>query len=161
MTRGTGKNSIVLILIAGFLMTGSAFAHGDKATDKGEYFSGLDSAAATVVKDFHQALQIGDVVTVRKVLADEVVIFENGGVERSLNEYAAHHMKSDMEFLREAQVTDLEFQVRVVGNIAMSLYRSKVQGRFREQDLDIQTMETLVLMKQDEQWKIVHVHWSN
>ena len=53
----------------------------------------------TVVLDrFRTALTEGDTEVVKDVLSDDVFIFEGGGVERSLAEYSAHHLKSDIKF---------------------------------------------------------------
>lgn len=126
-----------------------------------EYFSGLDSEAARVVSDFHRALQSGDESTVRLLLASNVVIFEAGSVERSAHEYTDHHMRADMDFLKEMRSTKLEHHVKVNGDTALSISRSKLQGRYKDKDIDIESMETLLLMKLQGKWQIVHIHWSS
>jgi hypothetical protein len=36
-----------------------------------------------------------------------------------------------------------------------------MQGAFKGKEIDIKSMETMVLKKVSEQWKIIHIHWSN
>ena len=124
-------------------------------------FSGLNNEAAKTVIAFHSALNSGDEQKTRILLDDAVIIFEGGGIERSAEQYANHHMKSDIAFLSNMQVTLLEHQVQGDSDMAVSMARSKIQGKYKDKDMDIETMETIVLEKQAGTWKIVHIHWSN
>ncbi|MEW6983109.1 DUF4440 domain-containing protein [Colwelliaceae bacterium 6471] len=145
-----------------FLMTFSltANAHGDKEKDKG-LFKGIDTPAAKVVLAFHQALETGNKELARAQLADDVTIYEGGGVERSADEYAHHHMLSDMKYLAAVKSKTLEHQVTVLDNTAISASRSHTKGIYKGKERDYQGMETMVLEKQSGEWKIKHIHWSH
>jgi ketosteroid isomerase-like protein len=162
------KNRPVTILLTGLILlisTGHSnltFAHGDEthAIEKSE-FVGIDSAAGNVVKQFHAALQMGNEAIVRQSLAANVQIFEGGKVERSLTDYANHHMLADMAYLKGLTITPKEHQVTITDDIAISTSISHAQGEYKGKSIDSMTMETLVLIKQaDGNWKITHVHWS-
>ncbi len=154
--------SIITFSLLNFFQTNIAYAHGEHKDRKNpKYFSGLNSESAEVVRKFHQALKGADVDTVRKILADDVIIFEGGGVERSLDEYAEHHMQADFAFTKEMQITLLEHHVKENANTAISMSRSHMKGRYKDKEIDGKSMETLLLRKTAEQWKIIHIHWSN
>ena len=136
-------------------------AHEIKNQESNELMKGLDSQAAKTVMAFHKAINSGNGKQAREYLDDAIVIFEGGGVERSADQYASHHMLSDMSFLKELDITTLEHQVKVDGNMAVSMSRSHMQGAFKGKEIDIKSMETMVLKKVSEQWKIIHIHWSN
>lgn len=123
--------------------------------------TGLDSEAATTVAEFHEALETGNAQKAVSLLAEDVLIFEGGGVERSAELYANHHMKSDMKFLQKMRITLLEHQVTEAGDMAVSMSRSRLQGNLNGKPLDLETMETLVLRRQDGGWRISRIHWSN
>ncbi len=124
-------------------------------------FTGQDTEAAGAVAAFRRALESGDAELARSMLADDVLIFEGGGVERSADQYASHHMRSDMKFLGQMTITPLEHQVSQVGDMAVSMGRSRLRGKMNGKTMDIETMETLVLHKDDSGWKINQIHWSN
>ena len=124
-------------------------------------FSGLDSEAGKLVTEFHDALETGNATRVRELLADNILIFEGGGVERSADQYASHHMLSDMAFLKSIDIKVLEQQVKVKGDSAVAMSRSKMQGTYKKNKIDLESMETMVLHKDNGTWKIVHLHWSN
>lgn len=143
-------------------------AHHDHAT-------GTDSEVGDTVRAFHTALNSGDTVKVRALLDDAVWVFERGRVERSADEYAAQHMKADMVFLQHMKITTLEHQIQVVGNVALSMSRKKIQGDYEGEAIDIDSMETMMLVKdtvagassplpmplaETNHWRIVHIHWS-
>jgi len=162
------KNRPVTILLTGLILlisTGHSnltFAHGDEThpVEKTE-FVGVDSAAGQIVRQFHHALQTGNEAIVRQSLAANVQIYEGGKVERSLTDYASHHMHADMAYLKGLTITPTEHQITITGDIAISTAISHAQGEYKGKSIDSITMETLVLTKQaDGSWKITHVHWS-
>lgn len=162
------NNSPLTILITTGILLMSAgqsslsFAHGDETHPiEQKAFIGVDSAAGNVVKQFHAALQMGNEAIVRQSLAVNVQIYEGGKVERSLTDYANHHMLADMAYLRGLTITPKEHQITITGDIAISTSISHAQGEYKGKSIDLMTMETLVLIKQaDGHWKITHVHWS-
>ena len=125
--------------------------------------------AAVVPKDgptsaiinFHAALKSGDEQTVMATLAPEVLIFESGGAERSRAEYASHHMNSDMAFLNQMERDVIEQETSLIGNSAWIVTESRLHGRHKEKDFDLVSIETAVLKRGVNGWKIVHLHWSS
>lgn len=159
------KNKLPMMIacIAGVFWGSVSTAQNEKhrAVDKHEMFVGADTLAGEVVTQFHQALKAGDKTTARKLLADDVLIFEGGGVERSADEYAHHHMLSDMKYVAAMNSESLEHNVKIMGNTAVSMSRSKTTGTYKEKERNYESMETMVLEKQNGEWKIVRIHWSN
>ena len=139
----------------------SALAHGNEKPATPALFVGESTAAAQTVTAFHQALRAGDAKAVRAMLADDVLIVEGNGVERSADEYASHHMLADMKFMAAVQVEALEHQTKVLGKVAYSVSRSQLTGDYKGKPVDVISKETLVLVDNGDGWKIVHVHWSH
>lgn len=150
-------NTLLVILMT---VSFGVAAHGDEDKGKG-LFKGLDTPAAKAVVTFIKALQTSDVKLARAQLADDMTIYEGGKVERSADEYAHHHMLSDMKFLSAIKSKTLEHQVTVFGNSAVSTSRSYMTGTYKDKELDFQSMATMVLEKKNNEWKIKHIHWSN
>ena len=114
-----------------------------------------------VVDAFGDALAAGDAAAVRALLAADVLIYESGGAERSLEEYASHHMSADMAFVgvMERQLTDR--RVFAAGDFAVVTSMGRSRGTFREREMDLLGTETMVLEKHDGNWLIRHIHWSS
>jgi len=153
--------SKVLTALVLVLLSNASFAHGDgHEKTKNNYFSGVNSAAGKVVKQFHHALRNGDKVLARSLLADDVIIFEGGGVERSADEYAQHHMIADMKFLKGLKIKVIEHQVIISEGMATSISRSHSKGEYKGKKINRTGMESIVLKKINGSWKIVRIHWS-
>ncbi|GAC19527.1 YybH family protein [Paraglaciecola arctica] len=152
--------ALVFITLVGLCFTSFSWAHGEeKHSDSSPFFVNIDTAPAKVVSAFHQALESGDKAKARALLADDVLIFE-GGVERSADQYANHHMLADMKYLAVVETTTLEHQVDINGNMALSMSRSKTTGNYKDKNVDYEGLETMVLKLSDDEWKITHIHWS-
>ncbi|GEA11037.1 nuclear transport factor 2 family protein [Alteromonas sp. KUL49] len=152
------NNKLIVVMLTALSLT--AFAHENKESEQG-LFIGVDTPPAIVVLAFHTALETGDVEKARALLADKLTVFEGGGVERSADEYAQHHMLSDMKYLAAVETKSIEHQVTMFENTAISISRTHTVGNYNGKDRDYEGMETIALVKQDGQWKIKHIHWSH
>jgi len=127
--------------------------------------SGNPQAGGTIgpeamADNFGRALSESDEATVRNVLHVDVLIFESGNVEGSLEEYAAHHMSADMAFMAGIEKEIISRKVFEEGNTAVVSTRYQMSGSYKDRVIDMVSSETLVMQKTGDEWKIVHVHWS-
>jgi len=154
---------ITAALLIFLTMSNVTIAHASEKnnTSKRGELPVLTSDAGKVVMQFHQAIQGGDKSKARGFLADDVIIYEGGRVERSADDYANHHMLADMKYLAQLEVEILEHEVREVGQTAFSMSRTKLTGEFKGKEVNSEGMESMVLLKKDGKWKIAHIHWSH
>ena len=116
--------------------------------------------AAAVVDQFQKLLAQGKTHEASDLLDPNVLIFEGGGAERSREEYASHHLKSDAEFLKTANVAMGNRSGVVVGDLAWIATESelKTQGA---KPVTLLSTETMVLKRTANGWRISHIHWSS
>ena len=117
--------------------------------------------AAATVDAFHAALQRGDARAAAALLADDALIFESGGAERSKAEYAAHHLPADAEFTKLVTSTVTRRSGRADGGLAWIGTEGRTTGTYKGKALDLATTETMVLRRVGGAWKIIHIHWSS
>jgi ketosteroid isomerase-like protein len=118
-------------------------------------------AAAAAVDAFHSALRRGDTQGALAMLAEEAIVFEEGGAERSRSEYAAHHLAADAAFSQAVPSTRTRRTGFSAGNLAWIASEGRTQGSFNGRAVDRTTAETMVLRRTGGGWKIVHIHWSS
>jgi ketosteroid isomerase-like protein len=124
----------------------------------------LPARAATpaeTVAEFHQALKAGDKARAAALLKPEIHIFESGQVERSRDEYAAHHLGADMEFARATDSKVLRHSERIDGNLAVVMQETETTGKFQGRPVHLFGTETAILEKQGDGWVVTHIHWSS
>jgi ketosteroid isomerase-like protein len=119
------------------------------------------SDAEKTVQLFHDALAAGDSAAALRLLAPEVVIFEEGGVENSREEYRAHHLQADVEFSRATKREVLDRHSAVMDRTAWVLTQARVSGTFRDRKVDADLAETVALEETADGWRIRHIHWSS
>lgn len=121
-----------------------------------------EAVAATVVVDaFHAALKRGDSDEALTWLAPGVMIFEEGGAERSRDEYRSHHLGADAAFSAATSATVSRRSAWASGDVAWVTSEGHTTGRFNGREVDRLTVETMVLRRSGEGWRIHHIHWSS
>lgn len=117
--------------------------------------------ATAVVAAFHAALAAGDGDAALAHLAPEVVILESGGSEKSRDEYASHHLGGDMRFAASSTREMLDQRQETYGDTAVVLSWSRTTGSVGDRQIDSNGVETMVLRRAGNTWRIVHIHWSS
>jgi methionine-rich copper-binding protein CopC len=117
--------------------------------------------AAATVDAFHRSLATGDTAAAARLLSDDALIFEAGGVERSKAEYAAHHLLADAEYSQAVPSVVTRRSGGVAGRLAWIASEGRTSGSFRGKAVDRSTAETMLLRRVGGSWKIAHIHWSS
>jgi ketosteroid isomerase-like protein len=136
-------------------------AHGDTPAAAPAIAEAVDPAPAATVDEFSAALQAGDLDRVGALLADDVLVLESGGAERSKAEYFAGHAAADAAFLKQAHVQRTQRTVRVDGDHAWVGTESELHYSRDGQPATVLSTETMVLKRTPAGWRIVHIHWSS
>ncbi|HKX92285.1 MAG TPA: nuclear transport factor 2 family protein [Sphingomicrobium sp.] len=113
------------------------------------------------VKSFHAALQAGDAKAAADLLADDALIFEEGGAERSKAEYAARHLSADIAFAKAVPAQVTRRSGHVAGDLGWVVTEGRLTGTYKDKAIDRATTETMILRRVGSEWKIVHIHWSS
>jgi uncharacterized protein (TIGR02246 family) len=134
--------------------------HAAAPTDAAEPADPAQPAIA-VVEEFSTALKAGDLARVGALLADDVLVLESGGAERSKQEYLGHHAGADAEFLKGTHVQVTGRTARIVGDLAWVGTESEMHASKDGVPLTLLSTETMVLARTADGWRIVHIHWSS
>ncbi len=116
---------------------------------------------ADAVDAFHAALKKKDTAGALSHLDRGLVVFEFGGVDATAEAYAQQHLLADIDM---AAATAWTLQTRRVGGEGaqrwiLSTYRvTGIQSDGKP--IDQQTLETAIVQRVGEQFRIVHLHWS-
>lgn len=146
MKRQFAAAAFALCLSAAPVLAASAFAAPD---------------AVTTAADFHAALNAGNGEAAAALLADDLVVYESGHVERSKAEYVRGHLPSDLAFSRAVPGVTTLSQTFTRGDLAWVISEGRTTGTYQGKPVDRITTETLVLRLDAGSWRIVHIHWSS
>ena len=149
--------TLIVVLFGISALSALSAAEQQDATSENPQLSEI----ADVVDAFNRALVTGDKTAALALLDDDVSIFEQGWVERSKSNYASEHLESDVEFSKAVTSTRTARSGSIVGDLAYLTTEGKFNGRFKDKDVNQVSIETMVLKKVQDQWRIVHIHWSS
>jgi ketosteroid isomerase-like protein len=116
---------------------------------------------AEVVDAFHAALRNKDTAGALSLLDRGLMVFEFGAVDPTVEAYAFQHLPYDMDI---AVATSWKLETRRVGgegNERWVLSTYRVTGKQADgTPIDQTTLETVILRRVGELFRIVHFHWS-
>lgn len=151
--------SLVLLLASPVLA--QDHPHDHRAPAGGGVVETAAAAAAETVDAFHAALKRGDTDAALALLAPGVMIYEEGGAERSRDEYASHHLGADAAFAAASEASVTRRSGVAEGDVAWVMSEGRTTGQFNGRAVDRLTVETMVLVRRAEGWRILHIHWSS
>lgn len=155
-------NYFVIFLASAMLAGCGSSPQDTKASNVEEASSGsLTNAAEEVVDAFHTALKAGNTEGAMELLADDVLIYEGGGAEKSKAEYAAHHLEADIAFLKGMKQSVSERSAKATGDMVLVTSQGVTTGTHKDKAINSTSAETMVLRLIDGAWRIVHIHWSS
>lgn len=164
MAHRTRDLAAILSALALAALPGSGLAHPATGAPAGRHvwaLPGEAGAAATVVDAFHAALKAGEPAKAAALMADEALIFEAGGAERSKADYARGHLAADARFESTAVSTPEQRSGAASGGLAWIATEGRVTAQSAGKAIERLTTETMILKRTPAGWRIVHVHWSS
>lgn len=84
-----------------------------------------------------------------------------GGTVQSVEEYAAGHLGSDVEFLAGIDIEQLSRNAQAAGSQATVETRSRFRGQVNGQSVDLLSTEYATLIETGEGWRITQIAWSS
>jgi ketosteroid isomerase-like protein len=119
-----------------------------------------DEAGVTAaVKAFQTAMDTGDAPTVMRYIADDALMMEGGTIENRM-QYETDHLPADLEFAKGMKATRMPVQQTVRGDVAWARTSTEFRGTYEGKPLALLSLETMVLTRETDGWKVRALHWS-
>lgn len=121
-----------------------------------------DELPTDIVDQFHRALETNNTAGALALLARDVVVFEFGLVDPTLEAYAFAHLPFDMDYKQQTNWEQTSRRMGGAGDIRWVLTTYRVTGDLGEAGrIDEAHLETMILQRISDAWRIVHMHWSS
>jgi ketosteroid isomerase-like protein len=113
------------------------------------------------VDGFHTALRIGDTAAALSLLARDLVVYEFGVIDPTVEAYAFRHLPLDMDMAAATTWTLEERQLGGEGDTRWVLSTYHVTGVDGVGGpIDHRVYETAVVVRSGDRFRISHLHWS-
>jgi len=117
---------------------------------------------ADAVDAFHAALRAKDTAGALSLLDRSLVVFEFGAVDPTAEAYAFQHLRFDIDMAAATQWKLESRRVGGEGNERWVLSNYRVTGAHADgTPIDQTTLETVILRRTGDLFRIVHLHWSS
>lgn len=112
------------------------------------------------VDGFRHALVEGRRDAALAYLHPQATIIE-GGTVQSVEEYAAGHLASDMQFLAKIDIEQQSRDVQTTASQATVETRSRFRGQVNDRSVDLVSTEYATLIEAEDGWRISQIAWSS
>lgn len=90
----------------------------------------------------------------------DVSVFENGYANYGWSDYRDHHLKPEVEDMRNVTYRLADVKTHVAGDTAWSTFKYTIRADYEGRTIDSAGLGTAILEKRSGAWKIVHWHTS-
>ena len=119
-----------------------------------------EAAVAAAVKAFQTAMDTGDAATTMQYIADDALMMEGGTIENRM-QYETDHLPLDLDFAKGMTAKRMPVTQDVRGDVAWVRTSTEFTGTFQDQPLSLLGLETMVLTREPQGWRIRALHWSS
>ena len=150
-------------LIATLLVAVTATAHEPaKKTPATPAVAATNDPVAEVLMRNAKGFETGDLAMLDKIWAndDSVTVFESGYANYGWADYRDHHLKPEIEEMKNVKYQLTDIKPRVSGNTAWATFKYTISADLKDRHVDGAGLGTAVLEKRGNDWKIVHWHSS-
>ena len=152
-----------ITVTAMLLVALSAVAHEPqkKAPAATSAVSANDPVAAVLLRNA-QGFETGDLAMLNTIWANDegVTVFESGYANYGWAGYRDHHLKPEIDEMKNVKYQLSEIKTRVSGKTAWATFKYALSADLKERHVDASGLGTAVLEKRGNDWKIVHWHTS-
>lgn len=146
-------NTIKNISIILFLITAYSTTYAQSEADK----------VKQVLSKYKQALEGLDVSGTDVLFTDNSQIIESGKVEGTYQDYLAHHIGPELGDFKSFQFENYKVEVTMAGDYAFAVetYNYTIVLKKDNTEIKRRGVASSLLKKEDNDWKIVHMHNSS
>ena len=152
------SRSPILVIAALVLGVSQAFAHGPTKPNTDPYLVVRDVLMANAT-----AFETGDLHALEEIWANDqdVTVFESGHANYGWEDYRDHHLKPEIEELKNVQYNIFDIKPKVAGKTAWATFKYTIAADLQDRHVDATGLGTAVLEWRKRAWRIIHWHTSS
>lgn len=149
-------------LVAMLLLALTAAAHEPAKKPAATPATNASDPVAAVLLRNAQGFETGDLAMLNTIWANDegVTVFESGYANYGWADYRDHHLKPEIDEMKNVKYQLTDIKTRVSGNTAWATFKYALSADLKERHVDANGLGTAVLEKRGNDWKIVHWHTS-
>jgi ketosteroid isomerase-like protein len=122
--------------------------------------SAPDSDVRAAIATFERGLNERKLPLIESVVADDLVVFENGERNDGWKDFRDHHLVPEMAEPAPAGATTELVRIKATADMAWAYSKTTFESTRRGQKREVTLWSAYVLERRGGQWKIVLLDWS-
>lgn len=161
------RKVLLVVAIIG-LMVNSALAAENSKRNEGLSSQGVDLSGGIQAKEpfnkaleaYDKAFQSRDLVALKQILADDVVMFEQGAQNLGREDVLNKHLGPELQSFQGLSATYYEQRVRESGHMATVTRQFSIKAMKQGRLLTFSGSETQGWEHREGRWYLTHIHYS-
>ena len=120
-----------------------------------------NSGAAKALATYDKAFRTKDVDTIRRLLADDIVLYEHSVRNIGVQDAFDNHLKPEILAFQDLTAEFSDVKITPTENMALVTRQYKIQGKMNDKEITAAGNETMVWKKVGSDWKLAHIHYSH
>lgn len=120
-----------------------------------------EAQVRAAVDRYNTALVERDLVTLKALLAPDVILYEHSVRNIGLDDVWDNHLRPEVEAFEHTQAEFSDVQVWASPAMALVTRQYRIQATMRGRPIDARGNETMGWALRDGAWKVVHIHYSH
>ncbi len=116
----------------------------------------------TTLRSYAAAVESKSMAEIEKyvVTGEQFSMFEGSHINWGWADYSDHHLAPELKEFLELQYSFENIKPHIAGNLAYATLRYRIHVKMTEREATGEGLATVILVKQDDGWKIQHMHTS-
>ena len=120
-----------------------------------------EAALRAAVERYNRAFLGKDLVSLKALLAPDVVLYEHSVRNIGLDDVWEHHLKPEVEGFQDLRGEFTDMRVWVSGGVGLVTRQYSIQAVMQGRPIDARGNETMGWTLRNGEWKVVHIHYSH
>jgi ketosteroid isomerase-like protein len=120
-----------------------------------------EASLRAAVERYNRAFLGKDLVTLKALLAPDVVLYEHSVRNIGLDDVWEHHLRPEVEAFQDMRGEFTDMRVWLSGGVGIVTRQYSIQATMQGRAIDARGNETMGWARRDGEWKVVHIHYSH
>ncbi len=141
--------------LAGLVLTMTSLA----ATTLGAQAS--EAAVRSAVEQYNRAMTTKNLVVLKSLLADDIVLYEHSVKNVGLADVWDNHLRPEVEAFDNTVATFTNVRVTADADMALVTREYDIRATVKGKPITAAGNETMVWVRRDSRWVVKHIHYSH
>ncbi len=120
-----------------------------------------EAAVRAAVEQYNSAMTTKNLVVLKSLLADDIVLYEHSVRNVGLADVWENHLRPEVEAFDNATATFTNVRITADAGMALVTREYDIRAMVKGKPITAAGNETMVWVRRDSRWVVKHIHYSH